>query len=115
MNIAQLPLDAWVIVMLHIDASNLLHVFNCLFCARAIAVPLSSKLDAFWIVVSQARCLQATASRERAVPFPDVQSYRTAHEMLSDMGLHVDVIRDVVDTADGDVYQAMWLLGWMHV
>jgi hypothetical protein len=54
-TLRDIPLDAWVVIMMHVERSNLVCVFDRIFASGALSVPLRSRLDTFWVVISQAR------------------------------------------------------------
>lgn len=111
-DITDLPLDAWVVILIHIDSTNLLKIFNTLFKSRAINISLKYKLDTFWIVMSQARYLSHIVKLEKEATFPDVGLYKTSFETLVDMGVPADTASYAVGRAYGDIQGAMLMLGW---
>ena len=110
--ITDLPLDAWVVILMHVDNNNLLQSFNVLVKSRAINIPLKYRLDTFWTVMSQARYLSQKTKVEEEVAFPDADLYKTSFEKLRGMGVPVDQASDVVGRAYGDIEGAMMILGW---
>jgi hypothetical protein len=108
-TIQDLPLDAWVVVLLNIDRNNLLHVFNHLIQSRAINIALSQKLNTFWIVMSQARLY--TYIEPIDDNFPHVNDYKTSHRVLCDMGFTNDVAYEAVRYSNGNIEGALSFLG----
>lgn len=104
MRIVDLPLDVWVIVMRHISNDQLLATFNTLYLSGALNVPVRCKLDAFWIVVSQARHLR---QMQEAALFPDVGLYQHAFTQLREMGVSVEDASRAVSVSNGSLDDAM--------
>lgn len=107
MRIDQLPLDAWVIIMMHIDNKDLLRTFDTLILSRALNIPLKYKLDTFWILVSQARYLGLV---DLESPFPDVEMYRESFHQLQEMGVSSTEASEAVGVSNGTFEGAVFHL-----
>lgn len=106
-TILDLPLDAWVVILVHLDRARLAETFEAIF--WLLGVPMAYKLDAFWIVVSQARLLEP---HRRFDDMPDPQPYIHVCAQLVDMGVPADRALDLSAQADGNFLSALELLGW---
>ena len=109
--ITDLPLDAWVIVLMYVDNNNLLESFNVLVNSRAINIPLKYRLNTFWTVMSQARYL-SQKKIEKEISFPNSDIYKSSFGKLIDMGVPIDKASDAVGRAYGNIEEAMKKLGW---
>lgn len=105
--ILDLPLDAWVVIMIHLDVARLPSAFEQVF--ELLNISKAHKLDTFFVVVSQARFVQSS------VPFdsmPDATPYREVCTQLVDMGFSRDDAMHVSSQSNGNLLTAFDLLGW---
>ena len=67
MSLLSIPLDAWVVILRHVDERDIVRAFSRIYASGALGVPPFRKLDAFWLVVTQARLheREAEAASER--------------------------------------------------
>lgn len=108
-TIHDIPLDAWVVILRFISRTALIDTFNKLFYSRIINVPLKSKLETFWIVISQARYLDAQMEEEFA---EDVQLWKKNCQQLVEMGIEKSSAVDLLRKTNGDIQAIFVLLGW---
>lgn len=102
--IQNLPLDIWVIVLLNIDEKRLLETFNKLVNCQAINIPLTQRLDTFWIVVSQARLYNVGDGGNE---FPDSLTIRQSFEKLCDMGFDGEIASEALRYSIGNLEHAL--------
>lgn len=112
MRIDQLPLDAWVVIMMHIDNNDLLRTFDTLILSRALNIPLKYRLDTFWIIVSQARYLGRVDSESS---FPDIELYRESLHQLQEMGVSSAEAAEAVSVSNGTFEGAVFHLWSDHL
>lgn len=110
MMIEDIPLDAWVIILRHINKQNLIEIYDILFASRAIKVPVQEKLNTFWIVVSQSRYLDELD--QEFDQMPDPSESKVVLRTLQEMGLHKDRAYEVVRQACSNLDNAFQILGW---
>ena len=96
-NILDIPLDAWVIILRHIDRFNLIPTYNKLFISRAICVPIKEKLNTFWIVISQSRYIDKIESFDE---MPDSMESKIALHRLQQLGIDKERACELIRTAN---------------
>ena len=108
-NILDIPLDAWVIILRHIDKFNLIPTYNKLFISRAICVPVKEKLNTFWIVISQSRYIDTIESFDE---MPDSIESKIALHKLQQLGIGQERACELIRTANGSLSGALEIVGW---
>ena len=107
--INDIPMDVWVVILRFVNKHNLINTFNKLLISRAINIPLPEKLNTFWIVVSQSRYIDTQESFDC---MPDAQVSKHVFYQLKDMGIHEARASELVREANGNLYDALEILGW---
>lgn len=108
-HISEIPIDAWVVILRYIDKQNLIQTYNVLFASRAINIPFEEKLNTFWIVVSQSRCLDNSEDFDE---MPDAQESKLVLGKLREMGVNELRAYELVRQANSNLYGAFDILGW---
>ena len=108
-NIHDIPLDAWVIILRHIDKFNFIPTYEKLFISRAICVPVKEKLNTFWLVISQSRYIDRIESFDE---MPDPMESKIALCKLQELGIGEDRACELIRTANGSLMGALELVGW---
>ena len=108
-NILDIPLDAWVIILRHIDKCNLIPTYNKLFFSRAICVPVQEKLNTFWIVISQSRYIDKIESFDE---MPDSMESKIALHKLQQFGIGQERACELIRTANGSLNGPLEIVGW---
>ena len=111
-SIQDLPLDAWVVVMLNVHENDMLNSFNKLINCQAIHIPVSERLNTFWIVMSQARMYNAAnKSANLFLNTCDADAFRSIYDKLHEMGFDSDVTINAVRHSNGKLEAALDYLG----
>ena len=110
LQISDIPLDAWVVILRYINRHDLVEVFNNCFDANVFGIANKDRMDTFWIVMTQARLLDKEEMPESCI---DPTPYRCTHERLREFGLSVDRVSEIVRQSNGDFETAMYMLGWV--
>lgn len=106
MSIADVPLDAWVVVFSNFDRHSLVDTFNRL--EHAGVFQPEQRLNIFWSVMSEARM----SFHEPSPPWPYTAVFKRSMDTLLDLGVPRDTATRVVRDANGDLEESMYLLGW---
>lgn len=109
LKVSDIPLDAWVVILRHIDRHNLVRVFDDCFDANVFGIDKKDRMNTFWIVMAQARLLD---QEEMPVFDIDPTPYVSTRNRLLDFGLPPDRVAEVVRQSQGDFDVALHLLGW---
>ena len=112
MSLLSIPLAAWVVILRHVDERDIVRAFSRIYASGALGVPPFRKLDAFWLVVTQARLHEREAEALMFEDTPDAAPYHAARQTLVEMGLPYDTASNVAGDARGDLQRAMAMLGW---
>ena len=83
-TLCDIPIDAWVVILRHVNKKKLINTYNKLFISRAINVPLTEKLNTFWMVVSQSRLM-------------DVEEFDTMPDSMKCKNILSNLMKDGVD------------------
>lgn len=111
-TIQDLPLDAWVIIMLNVKDEDLINSFNKLISCQAIYVPLQERLNTFWIVASQARTYNnAKESMEMFTDACDAKVFKSMYNVLNEMGFSSDMAMNAIRSSNGRIETALNYLG----
>jgi hypothetical protein len=111
-SIQDLPLDAWVVVMLNVHDNDMLNSFNKLINCQAIHIPVSERLNAFWIVMSQARIYNAAKkSIDLFSETCDADAFKSIYDKLHEMGFDSDATMNAVRHSNGKLEAALDYLG----
>jgi predicted transcriptional regulator len=108
-TIDDVPMDAWVIILRHVNRNNLIDMYNRLIISRAIRIPLEERLNTFWVVVSQARYLEQL---EMMSPMPHANDAKLMLTKLVEYGINENYACELVRRTNADIHHAFELLGW---
>lgn len=115
-HIHDIPLDIWVIIMRFINSNEIVQTFENLFLSNIFNIPEINKLDAFWIVVSQARYMDN--QEKQLIDWANdnqtdeiIRTHCTFNKLI-DMGLNSEQAREVTIHSLGHLDAAIHLLGW---
>lgn len=115
-HIHDIPLDIWVIIMRFINSNEIVQTFENLFSSDIFNIPEINKLDAFWIVVSQARYMDT--QEKQLIDWANdnqtdeiIRTHCTFNKLI-DMGLNSEQAREVTIHSFGHLDAAINLLGW---
>lgn len=108
-SISDIPLDAWVVILRHIDRRNLVGVFDRCFHANVFGISERDRIDTFWIVMTQARLMD-----EEEMPYFafDPTPYCSTRDRLLEFGLPTERVSEVVRQSHGNFENALQILGW---
>lgn len=109
MQISDIPLDVWVIILRYIDRHNLVRVFDCCFDANVFGISEKERVNTFWTVMTQARLLEQQEMPDFNI---DPTPFLSTRDRLLDFGLPAEQVADVVRRSHGNFENALLLLGW---
>ena len=111
-TIQDLPLDAWAIVMLNVKDNDMLNSFNKLINCQAINIPISERLNTFWIITSHARLYNnEKESEEMFIDHEDPEMFKNIYHKLYEMGFNETVAMNAVRRSEGSLHLALAHLG----
>lgn len=114
LTIRDIPLDAWVIVLKFINPELLVQTFHNLFYSTALNIPERYKMDAFWIVVAEARHAadRSMLVNSREDFLCDLHLYHSCRDTLIEMGVHSENATRLARDSNGSLDAAFSILGW---
>lgn len=112
MSIADIPLDAWATVMIHINQNDLVNTFNVLMESGVLNIDERHRLDTFYILMALVR-IKLTEQVTEEIKFPDADFHRLTFHKLIEMGINKETAASLVRKTNGDLIAALTILNWV--